>query len=54
MVAYVRLPGRGAPYKGALGTVIDEATWFILRGIGLSDRAIARAFVPGKFAANTL
>jgi AcrR family transcriptional regulator len=54
MVAYVRLPGRDAPYRGAVGAVIDEATWFILRGIGLSDRAIARAFVPGKFAANTL
>lgn len=43
MLAYVRLPGRSAvPYRsGDLHDLIDQAAWFILRGLGLTDAAIA-------------
>jgi TetR/AcrR family transcriptional regulator, transcriptional repressor of aconitase len=42
-IAYARLPGRSAvPYAGELRTVIDDAARFILRGLGLTDEAIAR------------
>jgi TetR/AcrR family transcriptional regulator, transcriptional repressor of aconitase len=44
MVAFVFLPGRtSAPYEGAPGALVEEATWFILRGIGMRDAAIAAA-----------
>lgn len=44
MVAFVFLPGRAtAPYDGTPATLVDEASWFILRGIGMRDAAIAVA-----------
>jgi TetR/AcrR family transcriptional regulator, transcriptional repressor of aconitase len=44
MVAFIFLPGRAsAPYEGAPAALVDEATWFILRGIGMRDAAIAAA-----------
>src|SRR5919109_454916 len=44
MVAFVFLPGRGSiPYEGMPVAVVDEACWFILRGIGMKDTAIAEA-----------
>jgi AcrR family transcriptional regulator len=45
MMAFVLLPGRAAiAYQGALTALAEEASRFILRGIGVSDAAIATAF----------
>jgi AcrR family transcriptional regulator len=45
MMAFVLLPGRAAiAYQGALTALAEEASRFILRGIGVSDSAIATAF----------
>jgi TetR/AcrR family transcriptional regulator, transcriptional repressor of aconitase len=45
MVAFVFLPGRAwVPYQGTVSDLVDEASWFILRGIGMRDAAIASAF----------
>jgi len=42
MMAFARLPAGGTvPYSGDMQTVIAEATNFILRGLGLTDEAIA-------------
>ena len=42
MLAFAGLPGRNCvPYEGTLDELVDEATAFILRGIGMSDAAIA-------------
>jgi len=44
MVAFVFLPGRASvPYQGTVSDLVDEASWFILRGIGMRDAAIASA-----------
>src|ERR1700730_1230433 len=44
MVAFVFLPGRASvPYQGALAALVDEASWFILRGMGMKDAVIASA-----------
>ena len=44
MVAFVFLPGRASiVYEGTLAALVEEASWFILRGIGLKDAAIAAA-----------
>ncbi|MBV8934947.1 MAG: TetR/AcrR family transcriptional regulator [Alphaproteobacteria bacterium] len=44
MVAFVSLPGRASvPYQGSATALVDEASWFILRGIGMTDSAIAAA-----------
>lgn len=41
-LAYARLPGRATvPYDGPLETVVADAVRFILRGIGLTERALA-------------
>ncbi len=46
MVAFVFLPGRASvPYQGAATTLVEEASWFILRGIGMRDAAIAAAII---------
>ena len=46
MVAFVFLPGRASvPYQGAVTALVEEASWFILRGIGMRDAAIASALV---------
>jgi AcrR family transcriptional regulator len=42
MVAFGALPGSSCvPYEGTLDDLVDEASAFILRGIGMSDAAIA-------------
>ena len=52
MLAYVRLPGGDtAPCRGQIGEVATQAVWFILRGIGLGDAAIARHSDPQALAA---
>jgi AcrR family transcriptional regulator len=44
MIAFLNLPERScAPYRGTTETLAAEASWFILRGIGLRDEAIAAA-----------
>jgi TetR/AcrR family transcriptional regulator, transcriptional repressor of aconitase len=44
VIAFVYLPGRPSiAYQGAPAALIEEASWFILRGIGLKDAAIAAA-----------
>jgi TetR/AcrR family transcriptional regulator, transcriptional repressor of aconitase len=44
VIAFVYLPGRPSiAYQGAPTALIEEASWFILRGIGLRDAAIAAA-----------
>jgi hypothetical protein len=44
MVALVSLPGRASvPYQGSVTALAEEASWFILRGIGMRDVAIAAA-----------
>ena len=46
MVAFVLLPGRASvPYQGTPVTLVEEASWFILRGIGMRDAAIAAALI---------
>jgi TetR/AcrR family transcriptional regulator, transcriptional repressor of aconitase len=48
MVAFVFLPSRASiPYQGTPATLVDEASWFILRGIGMKDPAIAEALASG-------
>ena len=42
MVAFVFLPGRASiVYEGTLAALVEETSWFILRGIGMKDAAIA-------------
>ena len=44
MVAFVFLPGRASiVYEGTLASLVEETSWFILRGIGMKDAAIAAA-----------
>jgi hypothetical protein len=44
MVAFVFLPGRASvPYQGSVEALAEEASWFILRGIGMRDTVIASA-----------
>jgi AcrR family transcriptional regulator len=48
MMAFVFLPSRASiPYQGTPATLVDEASWFILRGIGMKDPAIAEALASG-------
>ena len=51
MLALVSLTGRAAvPYRGSKDEVIREAVWFILRGLGLKDAAIAAHYDAEKLA----
>ena len=54
-IAYSRLPSPGGavPYEGAVETVIADACRFILRGIGLTEAAIAR-YEPATAPADEL
>jgi TetR/AcrR family transcriptional regulator, transcriptional repressor of aconitase len=46
MAAFALLPGRASvPYEGNPKALVEEACWFILRGIGMRDAAIAGALV---------
>ena len=43
MMAFAALPGTGCfPYQGSLDDLVEEASAFILRGIGMNDAAIER------------
>jgi AcrR family transcriptional regulator len=47
MLAFATLPGQSCmPYQGTPDKVVEEASAFILRGMGMSDAAIAAAAVP--------
>jgi TetR/AcrR family transcriptional regulator, transcriptional repressor of aconitase len=51
MLALLSLSGRPAvPYLGSQEEVIREAVWFILRGVGLKDAAIAANYDTEKLA----
>lgn len=53
MIAYSRLPGEPAvPYEGSIEAVLEDALRFILRGLGLTEGAIARHACPLAGAAN--
>jgi len=42
MVAFVFLPGRASiAYQGTLAALVEEVSWFILRGMGMKDGVIA-------------
>ncbi len=44
MVAFVLLPVRASiAYQGTLEALVEETSWFILRGIGMTDAAIITA-----------
>jgi AcrR family transcriptional regulator len=48
MMAFVLLPARAClSYEGTFTALVDETTWFILRGIGLTDAAITAALAVG-------
>jgi AcrR family transcriptional regulator len=48
MVAFVFLPGQAAvPYQGPVAALVEEASWFILRGMGMKDAAIAAVLDAG-------
>ena len=50
IIAYVQLPKKLAPHLGAKRELVDQAVWFILRGIGLKDAAIAANYHPANLA----
>jgi AcrR family transcriptional regulator len=42
MMAFVFLPARAClTYQGTIASLVEEASWFVLRGVGMSDAAIA-------------
>jgi AcrR family transcriptional regulator len=47
MMAFVLLPGRCPIYQGAPASLVEEASWFILRGFGMKDAVIADALASG-------
>ena len=48
MIAFVLLPAQAClAYQGTMAALVDETTWFILRGIGLGDAVIAAALAGG-------
>src|SRR5687767_11784534 len=47
MLAFAALPGQSCmPYEGTLEELVEQASAFILRGMGMSDAAIAAAAAP--------
>jgi AcrR family transcriptional regulator len=49
MMAFVFLPARAClSYQGTLASLVDQTTWFMLRGIGMTDAAIARALAVAR------
>jgi TetR/AcrR family transcriptional regulator, transcriptional repressor of aconitase len=48
MMAFTHLPGRASiGYAGTASDLVDEATRFVLRGIGMTDAAITTALAAG-------
>ncbi len=49
MIAFGFLPGRACvPYEGGLDGLVEQASWFILRGLGMADTAIAAALAERR------
>lgn len=54
MMAFVALPEpRSVPYAGGLDDIVGAASAFILRGIGMTDAAVAAADAAGQDAMQT-
>jgi TetR/AcrR family transcriptional regulator, transcriptional repressor of aconitase len=48
MMAFVLLPARAClDYQGTQAALVEETTWFVLRGIGLTETAISAALAAG-------
>ena len=48
-IAFGFLPGRACvPYEGGLDRLVEQASWFILRGLGMADAAIAAALAERR------
>jgi TetR/AcrR family transcriptional regulator, transcriptional repressor of aconitase len=49
MMAFVFLPARAClSYQGTLASLVDETSWFILRGVGMTDAAIVRSLAAAQ------
>jgi AcrR family transcriptional regulator len=49
MMAFVFLPARAClSYAGTLAALVEETSWFILRGIGMTDIAIANSLAAAR------
>jgi hypothetical protein len=49
MMAFVFLPARAClAYHGTLATLVDETSWFILRGFGMPDAVIAQSLAAAR------
>ncbi|HUC73581.1 MAG TPA: helix-turn-helix domain-containing protein [Stellaceae bacterium] len=49
MMAFVFLPARAClSYQGTLASLVDETSWFILRGVGMTDAAIVRSLAVAE------
>ena len=49
MMAFVFLPARAClPYQGTLASLVDETSWFMLRGIGMTEAAIAKSLAAAR------
>jgi AcrR family transcriptional regulator len=49
MMAFVLLPARAClAYQATLAALVEETSWFILRGIGMTDTAIATSLAAAR------
>jgi TetR/AcrR family transcriptional regulator, transcriptional repressor of aconitase len=49
MMAFVFLPTRaGISYQGTFASLVEQTSWFILRGVGMRDAAIADALAAAR------
>jgi AcrR family transcriptional regulator len=49
MMAFVFLPARAClSYRGTLASLVDETSWFMLRGFGMTDAAIAKSLAVAR------
>jgi AcrR family transcriptional regulator len=49
MVAFVFLPQQAClAYHGAVAALVEETNWFVLRGLGMTDAAIAKALAAAR------
>ena len=49
MIAFVFLPARAClSYQGTLASLVEETSWFVLRGLGMSEVAISRSLAIAR------
>jgi hypothetical protein len=49
MIAFVFLPARAClAYQGTLASLVEETSWFVLRGLGMSEAAISRSLATAR------